>query len=200
MSAEHWVRVGSFGEVGRFRSVDAVRYPRGSRVVVRTRRGLEVGQVLSAAAAGGDAGPATSMSTDNSPTDNSPAGSPDGLLVRRTTAEDELLVERLERDKQRALADCQRLLDERGVGTTVLDAEVLLDGGAVCFRFLGPLPPHDVSLEEELAAIYDARVQWRRFADLLAEGCGPDCGAKEACEPDGRGGCASCAVAQACRR
>jgi hypothetical protein len=34
------------GQVGRFTAVDAVRYPRRSRVIVRTRRGLEIGEVL----------------------------------------------------------------------------------------------------------------------------------------------------------
>ena len=34
------------GQVGRFAAVDAVRYPRRSRVIVRTRRGLELGEVL----------------------------------------------------------------------------------------------------------------------------------------------------------
>ena len=47
MSRFHLVRVGAMGQVGRFAAVDAVRYPRHSRVVLRTRRGLEIGQVLS---------------------------------------------------------------------------------------------------------------------------------------------------------
>ena len=43
----HLVRVGNLGHVGRFASAEALRYPRRARVVVRTRRGLEVGEVLS---------------------------------------------------------------------------------------------------------------------------------------------------------
>ena len=46
MSRYHLVRVGAMGQVGRFAAVDAVRYPRHSRVIVRTRRGLEMGDVL----------------------------------------------------------------------------------------------------------------------------------------------------------
>ena len=46
MSRYHLVRVGAMGQVGRFAAVDAVRYPRRSRVIVRTRRGLEIGDVL----------------------------------------------------------------------------------------------------------------------------------------------------------
>ncbi len=46
MSRHHFVRVGALGNVGRFTSVDAVAYPRASRVIVRTSRGLETGEVL----------------------------------------------------------------------------------------------------------------------------------------------------------
>src|SRR4051812_31114035 len=45
--AQVLVRVGVLGHVGRFTSVDGARYPRAARVVCRTRRGLEVGEVLS---------------------------------------------------------------------------------------------------------------------------------------------------------
>ena len=46
MGYHHLVRVGALGHVGRFTAVDAVRYPRDTRVVVRTGRGLEVGEIL----------------------------------------------------------------------------------------------------------------------------------------------------------
>ena len=46
MSAFHLVRFGLLGHVGRFAAVDAVRYPRRARVIVRSGRGLEVGEVL----------------------------------------------------------------------------------------------------------------------------------------------------------
>src|SRR4051794_28895219 len=46
MPRHHLVRVGVLGHVGRFTSVDATRFPRGARVVVRTSRGLELGEIL----------------------------------------------------------------------------------------------------------------------------------------------------------
>jgi cell fate regulator YaaT (PSP1 superfamily) len=46
MGRQHLVRVGALGHVGRFAAVDAVRYPRHARVVVRTGRGLELGEIL----------------------------------------------------------------------------------------------------------------------------------------------------------
>ena len=44
--ALHLVRVSQMGEVGRFTAVDGRQYPRGARVIVRTPRGLETGEVL----------------------------------------------------------------------------------------------------------------------------------------------------------
>ncbi len=46
MSRHHFVRVGALGHVGRFTSVDAVSYPRDAKVIVRTSRGLEAGEIL----------------------------------------------------------------------------------------------------------------------------------------------------------
>ena len=54
MLGQHFVRVGLLGSVGRFAAADRQRYARGTRVICRTHRGLEVGEVLSAADAGND--------------------------------------------------------------------------------------------------------------------------------------------------
>src|SRR4051812_16142048 len=77
------VRVGVLGHVGRFTSVEGARYPRSTRVICRTRRGLEVGEVLSDAHS-----PATFDS--------------DGAVLRRVGLEDDLLLARLERNKDEA--------------------------------------------------------------------------------------------------
>ena len=72
------MRVGALGHVGRFTSVDAVRYPRMRRVVVRTGRGLELGEVLTP------------------PDDATDSAGRDGSILRGVTAEDQLLAARLE--------------------------------------------------------------------------------------------------------
>ena len=100
----HLVRVGLIGHVGRFRAVDRVVYARGARVVVRTSRGLEVGEVL--------ASPAESGGAES-------AEQPDGELLRRMTPADDLLEARLERHKCDALDACERRI-----------AELQLDGRA----------------------------------------------------------------------
>jgi cell fate regulator YaaT (PSP1 superfamily) len=178
MAGQYLVRVGQMGRLGRFLSIEGPRYPRRSRVLVRTERGLEVGQVLA---------PLSPVS----------AGPSDGALLRRLTVEDELLVARLERRRHEALHACTQRLAELGCPTPLLDVELLFDGSALCFYFLGE-PPAEVEKQlAELAKTYDAAAQIQRFAQTLLAGCGPGCG-KEAAAGCGQGGCSSCAVAAAC--
>jgi cell fate regulator YaaT (PSP1 superfamily) len=178
MSDLYFVRVGLFGSVGRFRPVDATRYRRGTRVVCRTHRGLENGEVLSGI-------------------DSADLDLVDGQLVRRMTVEDDLMLSRLSRDKEQALAKCSQILASRGSQVAILDAEILLDGGGLYFYFLGEQEGELASVTEELASAYQAEVQFEQFADTLTNGCGPDCGTE-----DGGGcgdSCGSCAVASACK-
>ena len=167
-------------QVGRFRSPEGVCYQRGTRVVLRTVRGLEVGQVVCE--------------------DPTPAAEPDGALLRGMTAADELLAVRLEQNRERAYGACVALLQERGHAAVLIDVEHLFDGSGLYFYFLGPTTPEIEALTSELAATYDAEARFQQFADAVTTGCGPGCGTEEkAC--GGSGGCdtcATCAVASAC--
>jgi cell fate regulator YaaT (PSP1 superfamily) len=169
------------GQVGRFAAVDAVRYPRYSRVIVRTRRGLEIGEVL----------------TPPSDGDNGQADA-DGDLLRGVTVEDDLLIARLEKHRQAAYEACAELLVEHKLRATLVDVEHLFDGQGLFFYFLGDVPAEVESLTERLAEAYETKVQFRKFTETLIQGCGPGCGTEEV---KGRGGCeacTSCAVAGAC--
>jgi len=170
------------GLVGRFRSADRVRYARGRRVVVRTARGLEMGEVLAEPAASDDALEA------------------DGEILRRMTAEDDLLAERMERRRDEAFDACCALLRERGLPATLVDVEHLLDGQGLYFYFLGEVTAEVDACTAELAEAYDASVKFRQFTDTLLEGCGPGCGTAEAQGQGGCSSCASCAVATACKK
>lgn len=177
----HLVRVGVLGHVGRFRSADGRRHARGERVVVRTSRGLEIGEVL----------------TDE-PQD---AAEADGPLLRRMTDADELLAERLQRNREAAYKACVRLLIDRGSPAALMDVEHLFDGRGLYFYFLGEVDDVTEAISAELAAAYDAEARFGQFADVLEHGCGPGCGTAEAENGCGSsGGCASCAVASACSR
>ena len=176
---QHLVRIGLLGHVGRFTPVDAARHARGTRVVCRTERGLEVGEVLTLAEHGGPA---------------------DGTLLRRVTVEDELLLARLDKHKHEAFRSCERMLAARGFDAVLMDVEHLFDGQSLFFYFLGETPPGVEAVTSELAEAYEAKVQFRKFTETLTAGCGPACGTEDAegggC---GSGGCSTCSVATACK-
>jgi cell fate regulator YaaT (PSP1 superfamily) len=174
MLGQHWVRFGVLGSVGRFAAIDAQRYPRGTRVVCRTPRGLEIGEVLA-------------------PLDNEADQELGGTLLRRVTVEDDLLLARLEKHRAAAYEACQQRLTEHDVPAVLVDVEHLFDGQSLLFYFLGEVTPELDQITAELADVYEARVQFRKFTDTLAAGCGPLCGTEEAggCAS---GGCSTCAV------
>lgn len=180
MARFHLIRVGVLGQVGRFAAVDQARYPRGTRVVVRTERGLELGEVLTP--------PALAEATELG----------DGELLRGLTVEDELLATRLQKNRLEALEACQQRLEAAGLNTPLLDVEQLFDGRTVIFYFLGTLTAELDAITHELAEAYDSRAQIRQFATTLTEGCGPDCGTEHAAG-HGCSNCATgCAIADAC--
>lgn len=181
MSRYHLIRVGAMGQVGRFAAVDAVRYPRHSRVIVRTRRGLELGDVLA-------------------PPDDRDDGRTfaDGDLLRGVTVQDELLQARLEKNRQEAYAACAAMLADHRVPAVLVDVEHLFDGQGLFFYFLGDVTPDLEAYTERLAETYEAKVQFRKFTETLVEGCGPGCGTEEAKGQGGCDSCTSCAVASAC--
>ncbi len=80
---------------------------------------------------------------------------------------------------------------------TLFEIEHLFDGRGLYFYFLGPVTPEIERLTGDLAEVYDAEAQFRRFTETLAEGCGPDCGTEKG---GGCDSCSVCAVAVACGR
>ena len=186
MTGVHLVRVGAMADVGAFGSADATRYPRDSRVIVRTRRGLEIGQVLTPP---DDIAPLAS---------NAVVATIDGTIVRGMTVEDQLLEARLQRNRLAASEACAAELATRQWPTILLDVEHLFDGETLVFYFLGELPPELDALTAELAEAYDAKAQFRGFVETVTTGCGPGCGTDEATGA-GCGSCSTgCAVAGAC--
>lgn len=172
------VRFGTMGHVGTFRAAESVRFPRGAKVILRSSRGLEVGQVLADAevSAGGQTG--------------------DGELLRRFTTADELVLARLEKHRAAAVDACGRRLAERGISAMLVDVEHLFDGQSLYFYFLGETTPQLEQLTNELAELYETKVQFRKFTEAVDAGCGPDCGTDAA---SGCGsGCSSCVIAEAC--
>jgi hypothetical protein len=111
--AEYLVSFGLAGDFGRFRSAVAPALRRGSRVVIRSERGVELGQVLRAAT------PRHARFMPEAAVGEllRPAGPDDEEQARRMLQQAALLL-------QRGAA----LVEKSGFPAVLLDAEVLLDG------------------------------------------------------------------------
>lgn len=179
MEREHYVRTGPLGAIGRYVSVDPVSFPRGARVICRTSRGLEVGEVISR------------------PVGLGPSSPNRGSIVRGMTDEDDFVWRRLTTHRDAAFSSCQRWLLERESNAILIDAEILFDARQIYFYFLGPTPAIDTEAISNLGAEYEAEIRFAEFADAVTHGCGPDCGTEQG---GGCGdSCGGCAVADACK-
>ncbi len=167
------------GHVGRFAPADGYPHSRGTRVLCRTRRGVETGEVLAA--------------------DDHPGSELDGQLLRRITVEDDLLLARLGRHRDRAHEACLALLKERQIPAVLVDVEHLFDGESLYFYFLGKTTSELEAITQELADLYETKVEFRKFAESLETGCGPGCGTPEAENGCSQGGCQTCVIAAACQ-
>ncbi len=178
------VRVGKLGQIGRFRTLQESVFRRGARVVCRTQRGIEIGQIL---------GP-TQLK-------QSTIDLADGSLLRGMTVEDEILWGHLQEQANQAQNTCQQWLNEHNVAGLLIDVEPLLDGKTLYFHFLSDVSPEIQKHLDQLAAIYERSVRESKFAQLLEHGCGPGCGTEEAKNGCGsKGGCAVCQVASKCKK
>ena len=174
MLAQHFVRVGLLGSVGRFAAADRRRYRRGARVVCRTSRGLEVGEVLSPAD-----GPAIQRATARC----------SAASRSRTTCSSPASKKTATRPIRPAPCGWRSAARRRCWSTSSTSST------ASRFTFIswGTADPSSTPLTAELAEAYEAKAQLQKFADTLTAGCGPNCGTEEGggC---GSGGCSTCAV------
>lgn len=171
-----FVRLGSLAEV--HSALSPTPLERGRRVIVRTTRGVELGEVVQP-----DRGP--------SAPDRSSV-----RILRPTTDEDELLIGRLERHKREAVEACRSALAQSGSHAMLLDVDQIFDGGTLIMHFLGPVDEIAESVTKQIAEQYESIVRTRHFSKLLRDGCGPGCGSERSggCS----GNCPGCSVASAC--
>ena len=175
-----FVRIGALAEV--HAALGDGSFPRGRRVIVRTERGVELGEVI---------GPCRDPAAATKTRRHAPV-----RILRGTTEEDELLLRRLDRHKRQAVEACREALAAEGCLCTLLDVDQLFDGGTLVMHFLGPVDQVATDVTRRIAERYESIVRSRHFARLLSQGCGPGCGTEEGA---GCGtGCAGCAVASAC--
>ncbi|MEE2826333.1 MAG: PSP1 C-terminal domain-containing protein [Planctomycetota bacterium] len=180
MSKPYLVKIGLMGMIGRYDAPDYRQYERDAQVICRTPRGLEVGRVLCDLNAPGEA-----RETEQQ-----------GQLLRSTTAADELLLERLQRHRDRAFQACENLLKERQIDAILVDVEHLFDGESIFFYFLGEVPAQVHDITARLGDLYEQKVKFRKFRDTLRDGCGPGCGTSQSgCSSQG---CGQCSLSGGC--
>jgi len=166
------IRYASPGWIGLFGTIHELDCPRGSRVVVQTDRGEELGEVL-----------ATPSETAAQTGDSKPMGE-----VLRVASVDELSVhgEQSSAILQELIDSAQARLDDASVEVQVVDAELLLDRRTAVLYYLGEASPVLTDLREPLSQT--TRLDSVEWATLIEpEGGGGGCGA-EGCGGGG-GGC-----------
>lgn len=157
------IRYAAPGWVGLFGTVHELDCPRGSRVVVKTDRGEELGEVLS--------GPEETAAQTG---DSQPTGE-----VLRTASGEELAShgERSVAILDELIEAAQTKIDAASVAAQVVDAELLFDRKTAILYYLGEASPVLTDLRDPLSQ--SARLESVEWASLIeptggcgAEGCG----------------------------
>lgn len=171
----YFVRIGALAEI--YSAVAGDSLAVGQRVIVRSPRGVELGEVVGSCKS------------------NWSSAAGELTILRPTTDADELLIQRLDRYKREAVEACRQQLREVGSTATLLDVDQLFDGGTLIMHFLGEIDQIAQESTRQVAQRYESIVRSEQFAERLSQGCGPDCGSAEQGCGDA---CAGCAVATAC--
>jgi cell fate regulator YaaT (PSP1 superfamily) len=167
--ASGWiVRHGAMRFLGEF-DPEGNSYARGDEVVVRTERGLEVGQVLCPASP--RAGELLAEPTR-------------GRIVRLLTEHDQAERQRLCDLEQRELEACERFVGQRKLQMELVDVEHLFGGERIIFYFLAEKRVDFRELVKDLAREFQTRIEMRQIgvrdeAKLLADY--GDCGKPVCC-------------------
>jgi cell fate regulator YaaT (PSP1 superfamily) len=177
-SSEYLVSYGLSGEFGRFAAAEPVQCSRGDRVVIESRRGLEIGEVLCATAVGH----ARLM-----------AAQPVRRLLRLATSEDELEAQARNETAAEAFSYACRRTGELGLPIEVLDVEYLARPELLVVHCLGESTNYR-DLVHSLSVRFNARVEMldlRALPGELAQADEHSC-SSGAC---GSGNCGSCGSA-----
>lgn len=169
MAASFIVRHGSMRFLGSFEGGEADGYVRGDRVLLRTERGLEVGDILCPAEPR-----AVQMLTD--PTS--------GKIVRRMNEEDRSAAAKLKEAERKELTLCQEFIGQRRLQMELVDVEHIFGGERVVFYFLAEKRVDFRELVKDLARQFQTRIEMRQIgvrdeAKLLADY--GDCGKPVCC-------------------
>jgi cell fate regulator YaaT (PSP1 superfamily) len=169
MASHYIVRHGTIRFVGDFEALAGEAFRRGDQVVVRSERGLEIGEVLCEA---------------NEQTINNLVEPTHGQILRLVTPEDDARVDRLREEEQRELDVSSELVRQRNLQMEMVDVEHLFGGERVVLYFLAEKRVDFRELVKELAREFKTRIELRQIgvrdeAKLLADY--GDCGKPVCC-------------------
>lgn len=166
---EYVVRYGAMRFLGVFSAAPGRECRRGMRVVARTDRGLEIGEVLCEAtpeAVGGIKDPGA------------------GQILREMTAEDRNEVNRLERQSKEQFDICRKNIERLDLKMELVDVEHLFGGERIVIYYLAETRVDFRELVRALAGEFQTRIEMRQIgvrdeAKLLADY--GDCGCPVCC-------------------
>ena len=162
------VRYGLMRHIGLMGSRNG-EYRRGAEVVIRSNRGLEIGQVLCVA---------------NGHIIDQAKEAPGGQIVRAVTDDDARQIAQLESAGTDRLATCQRHIDALGLEMKLIDTEPLFGGERLIVYYLAEERVDFRQLVKRLAAEFRTRIEMKQIgvrdeAKLLADY--GDCGQPVCC-------------------
>jgi cell fate regulator YaaT (PSP1 superfamily) len=169
MATKWIVRHGVMRFLGEFDASDELGCGRGRRVIVRSERGHEVGDVL----------------CESSPRAVEMLSEPThGHVIRIVNADDNRLIHRIQDDEVREFDTCRKFIQERSLQMELVDVEHLFGGERVVFYFLAEKRVDFRDLVKDLAREYQTRIEMRQIgvrdeAKLLADY--GDCGKPVCC-------------------
>ena len=162
-------RFGIMRTIGVFSAKQNETYRRGNRVVLRTNRGLETGEVLVEATE-------HVLSQMEDPIF--------GNLVRQMTIEDEQDIQEISDKQAGRMADCRRLISEQNLDMKLVDIEQLFGGEKIVVYYIADERVDFRELVKQLAGEFRSKIEMRQIgvrdeAKLLADY--GDCGKPVCC-------------------
>ena len=169
MPAHYIIRHGQMRFLGEFSGLAGQEHPRGQRVVVRTERGVELGEVLCTAT------DRSALFLEN-PTR--------GEVVRVATEQDLAQAATLAERQRQGFDACREFIAQRKLQMDLVDVEAILGGERLVFYYLAEKRVDFRELVKDLARVFRTRIEMRQIgvrdeAKLLADY--GDCGKPVCC-------------------
>ena len=193
MERSYLIRYGTASQIGRFSADPEPVFERGDLVVIRSHRGIELGEIL---VEGGD--PGSDQHDSSSVT----------RILRPAGPEDVMEARRAETERDRRFALCSEVLEVGAWPIDLIDVEPLLEGNRTVLHYLGARIPDVTELLAAFRTVCDLDVMFQPVgldeptddpdADQDHHGCG-SCSSSGGCGSVSGGcgtasGCGDCGV------